>query len=56
MKVNYISEKLVFKVACLGIIIYCIFLLLNSNKFFNNDELEHYFDDQVIESPTEGLA
>jgi len=56
MRLNYIPEKIVFKVVCLAIIVYCIFLLLNNDKFFNNNDLEHYFDDRITDSPAEGLA
>jgi len=55
MKVNYISEKIILAI-CFSVILYCFYLLLTNDKFFNNDELKHFFDDQMTQTETERIA
>jgi hypothetical protein len=55
MKVNYISEKIILAI-CFSVILYCFYLILTNDKFFNNDELKHFFDDQMTQTETERIA
>ena len=55
MKVNYISEKIILAI-CFSVILYCFYLLLTNDKFFNNDKLKHFFDDQMTQTETERIA